>query len=119
MQLDRMRVGLSAPPGTHVQEFDENRKPHRDVDVAFGDVLAEAFQQEGKPDQQQEAQGEHLQGGVAVDEAAYGLRSDQHDQYGDRYGGDHHGDLFDHAHGGGHRVEREDHVDDEIRRAHV
>src|SRR5215217_5279942 len=107
MQLDGGRVSLSAAPGTDVQEFDEDGEAHREVDVALGDVLVEAFQEEGQADQEQEAQGEHLQGGVAVDYTGYCLRGEQHDQYSDRDGGDHHRYLFYFSRYGNHRVQRE------------
>src|SRR5215218_1683598 len=100
MQLDRVCAGCSAAPDTDVQQFDENGETHGEVDVALGDVLVEAFEDKSQTDQQQEAQGEHLQGGVAVDHAGDGLGGDQHDQYGDRDGRDHHRDLIYHAHGG-------------------
>ena len=45
MQLDGVRAGLSAAPGTDVQQFDEDREAHREVDVALGDVVVEAFQE--------------------------------------------------------------------------
>jgi hypothetical protein len=113
MQLDRVRACLSTASDTDVQQLHEDRETHRKVDVALGDMLVEAFQQEGQADQQQEAQGEHLQGGVAVDDAGDGLGRDQHHHYGHRDGSDHNRDLIYHAYGGDHRVEREDQVQDD------
>src|SRR5215217_1091510 len=111
MKLDGSYVSFSTAPGADVQEFDEDGEAHREVDVALGDVLVEALQEQGQADKDQEAQGEHLQGGVAVDYTGYGLGGDQHNQYGHRDGGDHHRDLIDHADSGDHRVERENYVE--------
>jgi hypothetical protein len=44
MQLDGCRTGRSAAADSDVQEFDEDRETHREVDVALGDVLVEAFE---------------------------------------------------------------------------
>src|SRR5215217_1121211 len=113
MKLDGSYVSFSTAPGADVQEFDEDGEAHREVDVALGDVLVEALQEQSQADKDQEAQGEHLQGGVAVDYTGYGLGGDQHDQYGHRDGGDHHRDLIDHADSGDHRVQRENDVEDD------
>ncbi len=49
-------------PGAHpdVKAFDANGECHREIDVAFGDSLVEAFGDEGAANKQQEAQGESL-----------------------------------------------------------
>src|SRR5215218_3057301 len=111
MKLDGCYVSFSAAPGADVQQFDEDGEAHREVDVALGYVLIEALQEEGQADQEQEAQGEHLQCGVAVDDTGDRFGGDQHNQYGNRDGGDHHRDLIDHADSGDHRVERENYVE--------
>src|SRR5690606_5767377 len=57
-------------------------------------------------------QGEDLQGGVLVDEVADGAGGQHHHQHGDDDGGDHHRHVLHQAHGGDHRVQGEDDVDD-------
>ena len=42
VQFDGMRPGLLAAPDPEVEELDEDGEAHREVDVALGDVLAEA-----------------------------------------------------------------------------
>src|SRR3712207_6071563 len=113
VQLNGSRPGLPTAPDPEVEELDEDGEAHREVDVTLRDVLVETFEEEGEADQQEEAQGEHLHRRVAVDEAAHGLGGDQHHQDGDGDGGDHHGDLIDHADGGYDRVKREDRVEED------
>src|ERR671920_1721994 len=52
----------------YVQKLHEHGEGHSKVDVALGDVLVEALQHQHEPHQEQEAQCQHLQRGVAVDE---------------------------------------------------
>ena len=95
-----------------VEHFDEDGEGHGEVDVAFGDVLVEAFGDEHGADQDEEAEGEHLEGGMAVHEVADLVDEYEHDDHGDHDGGDHDADLFDHADGGDDGVEGEDDVEE-------
>src|SRR4028118_1952829 len=54
----------------YVQKLHEHGEGHGEVDVALGDVLVEALQHQHEPHQEQEAQCQHLQRGVAVDAGA-------------------------------------------------
>src|SRR3990170_1640609 len=88
----------------HVQKLHEHREGHGKVDVALGDVLVEALQHQHEPYQEQEAQCQHLQRGVAVDEAADRSGRDHHDADRDHHGGDHHAQFVHHPNGGYYRV---------------
>ena len=60
-EFDRSRGGpVAAAADAEVQELDEDGEAHREVDVALGDVLVEAFEEQREADQEQEAQGQHL-----------------------------------------------------------
>src|SRR5262245_16325570 len=59
-----------------VDHLDEHRERHREVDIALRDVLIEPFEQQRKPDEEQETQGEYLHRRVPVDETADGSRRD-------------------------------------------
>src|SRR4051812_45841898 len=50
----------SLAPGAQVDHLDEDREAHRKVNVALRNVLIEAFEQQREPDQQQEAERQHL-----------------------------------------------------------
>ena len=68
-QLHGMR---GSPPGpeTEVEDFDEDRESHREIDVALGNVQIPALGHEGHPDEQQEAEGQHLHSRVLIHEVA-------------------------------------------------
>ena len=53
----RRRADLAQP---HVEQLDEQRERHREVDVALRDVLAEAVGDQHHADQDQERQRQHL-----------------------------------------------------------
>src|SRR5690606_15588538 len=61
---------LFAPPDPQVDGLHEHREGHRRVDVALRDVLAEAVGDQHQADHDQEAQCQHLDRGVALDEIA-------------------------------------------------
>ena len=113
-------------PAAHAQvdHLDEDREAHRKVDVALGDVQVEALADERQSDQQQERQGEHLHGRMAVDEIADWSSCEQHHAHRDDDGGDHDrqlralvaGGVLHHADRGDHAVEAEDDVqNDDLR----
>src|SRR6187401_935975 len=52
--------GLLLLAEAHVEDFDEQRERHREVDVALADVFAGAFGDEHHADQEQEAEGQDL-----------------------------------------------------------
>src|SRR5690606_13340566 len=111
-ELDR---GGLLPLGEQVEHLDQEREAHGGVDVALGHVEAEAVGDQGGADQQQERQGEHLDGGVGLHEPGQRAGGDQHHHHGDHHRRDHHPDaaglVADHADRGDHRVEREDQVE--------
>ena len=63
-------------------------------------------------DQEQEAERQHLDGRMAMDELADRLGRPHHDADGDDDGRHHDPQLVDHADGRDHRVEREDDVEE-------
>src|SRR5262245_24518573 len=73
-QVDRL--ALLAQP--QVEHLDENRKSHGEVDVALRDVLVEPLGDQRHADQQQEAQGQHLDRGMARDELTDRAGGDEH-----------------------------------------
>src|SRR5215203_2205715 len=97
----------------YVQKLHEHREGHGEVDVALGDVLVEALKHQHEPHQDQEAQRQHLQRGVSVDEAAYRPGRDHHDADRDHHGGDHHAQFVHHPNSGYHRVQREHDVEED------
>ena len=76
-------------------------------------MLTEALSHEGDADEDEEAQGEHFDRGVAVDEIADGSGKGEHDAKRDDDGSDHDPELFDHADGGDDRVEGEHDIEQE------
>jgi len=114
-RLSRVGVGR---PDAQVQGLDRQGEGHGEVDVPLVDVGAGPLGQQHHADQQQEGEGEHLQGGVGLDEAAHRLGEDHHHAHGQDDGGDHHCDAAPvarsvgahHPHRGDHRVEGKDHV---------
>ena len=69
VQLDG---ALHPLPHLDVEELDQHRKAHGEIDVALGDDQAEPFAEEGETDEEEEAQGQHLDGWVPVDELTDG-----------------------------------------------
>jgi hypothetical protein len=97
MELHRLPT-LGERAHTQVQQLDEERKAHRKVDVALGDSLVKPVQHQRKANQQQEAERQHLDGWVALDERADRPSGDQHDAHRDGHGPHHHPELVHHSH---------------------
>jgi hypothetical protein len=110
VQFDRRRLAALGPH-PEIQHFHAEREGHGEVDVALRNVLPEAFAHERHADQNQEAQCEHLQGRVPVDEVADRFGEHQHHAQCDDHGRDHDPQLVGHADGGDDRVEGEDDVE--------
>src|SRR5690606_40429666 len=97
-----------------VEDLDEDREPHREVDIAPRNVLVAPFDHQHHADQQQEAECQHLDGRVLADEPADRPGEGHHEDDGDHDRGDHDPDLVDHADGrddavqGEHDVEQGD-----------
>ena len=72
----------------------------------------ETLGDQGRANEEEEGEGEHLHGGVAADEVVHRSREDHHEPDRDHHRDDHDRDLVDHADGGDDRVEREDDVED-------
>src|SRR5690606_6800156 len=61
-----------------IQHLHKNAETHREVDVPLRDVLLEALCDECHPDQQQEAQREHLHSWMSLDERTDGASREEH-----------------------------------------
>lgn len=85
---------------SHAQEFDHQREGHGKVDVPLVEVLAATFANQHHADQDQEGEGEHLDGGVAINKAGDGARGRDHDNGRKEHGDDHDPDVLYHADSG-------------------
>ena len=86
---------------------------HGGVDVAPGHVEAEAVGDERHADHQQEAERQHHDGRVLLDEVRERRRGHQHHRDRHDHRDVHDRELVGHAHGGDDRVDREDEVEDQ------
>src|SRR3954467_5932310 len=86
--------GLLLLSKAHVEDFDQQGEGHREVDVALAHVLPRALGDEHHADQEQEAEGEDLHAGVAIDEVAHGAREDEHHADREHHRGGHHRELL-------------------------
>ena len=98
-------------PHSQVEKLDEQGKRHREIDVAFLDVHAGRFGCQHHADQDQEAQREDLQRGIFVDEPADRIGAEEHHADGENDRDHHHRQVVGHPHGGNHRVERKDDIE--------
>ena len=90
MQLHQRGVRFSQP---QVEHFYEHREAHREIDVTFGNILVQAFDDQREADQQK-TQCQHFNGGMAIHKLLIGaadrsLRQDEH-------GGNHDPNLIHH-----------------------
>ena len=92
-------------PQLHVDDLDEERERHREVDVALRDVQVEAFGDEARSDKEQEAECKHLHRWMLLDKAADLPGKKHHEPDGDHHGGNHYADIVSHADGGNDGVE--------------
>src|SRR5690606_28524308 len=106
-QFDRR---LPPPAQPEIEGLHEHGEAHGEVDVALRDVQFPSLGDERHADEEQEAEGQHLHGGMVVDEIADLPGRYQHHADGDDNGRDHHTDLFGHPHRGDHRIEAENDV---------
>src|SRR5215213_7390954 len=80
-----------------VQRFDEERERHREVDVALWNVELQGFGNETHSNQQQKAQGEHLDCRMLVDEATHCSGENEHETDSYYYGRNHYADVVYHS----------------------
>ncbi len=66
---------------------------------------------QGETDQGEEGEGQHLDGGVVINEIADRLGGKHHDEDGDHDGQHHDRDVISHADGGDHRIQTKDDVE--------
>ena len=94
-----------------VQRLDHDREPDRGVDVSLRHVKPDTVGDQRRADQQQEAQRQHLDRRVPIDEGGERSRRGDHDQHGDDDRRRHHPQLVRHPDRGDHAVEREHDVE--------
>ena len=90
---------FSPIPRQHVEPLDQRRERHRRVDVALRHVEAHAFGDQRHADHQQEAERQHDDGRIALDELRKRVGRQQH-----------------HRHRGDHRDEHDRHMRRSCRR---
>ena len=94
-----------------VERLDHRGKKHRGVNIASFDMKAETVGDQRHADHQEEAQRQHQNGRIAVDERRQRPHGDHHhpDRHDDGY--DHDRKILGHADGRDDAVDREDDVD--------
>ena len=70
---------------TQVEHLDGDGEGHGEVDVTLGDMAVGAVDHQHDADEDQEAEGEHLDRRVAVDEVGDRLGGEEHDDHRDHY----------------------------------
>src|SRR3569832_525047 len=95
-----------------IYQHHHHREGHGEIDVALRDVELEPLGDQRDTLQVQEAQREHLDGGVTIDEIAYRFGRDHHDAHRYDDGEYHDYDVVHHAHRGDDRIQRKNDVDD-------
>jgi Na+/H+-dicarboxylate symporter len=105
------RLGPSSRSDTDIQHLDDDRKCHREVRISLRDVLPDSLCHEVGADQDEKAQGQHLDRWVPVHEVADRSGGHQHDAQRDHVRRDHDRYLIHHPDRGDDRVEREHDVD--------
>ena len=98
-------------PRQDVERLDHRGKKHRGVNIAPFDMKAETVGDQRHADHQEEAQRQHQNRRIAVDERRQRPHGDHHhpDRHDDGY--DHDRKILGHAHGRDDAVDREDDVD--------
>ena len=90
----RSFTGPCRVDGSDVESFNEHRKRHCCVYVALRDVLTESFNNQGKSNEKQKCESQHLHRWVAVDEGINRARRRQHDDDCRHDRNDHHRDVL-------------------------
>ncbi|VVO40485.1 hypothetical protein PS704_05800 [Pseudomonas fluorescens] len=102
---------FAAGPGDLVEQLDQDRETNGRVQVALRNVEAQTLSGQRETDHHQEAQTEHDDRWVGVDETGQRLAGDDHQADGDDHRDHHDRQFIDHAHGGNDRVKREHRVE--------
>ena len=96
--------------GDLVEQLDHNREANGRIQITLRNVETQTFGREAEADHHQKAQAQHDHGGVAVDETGEWFAGQHHQADGEHDRDHHHRQVFDHAHSGDHRIERENRV---------
>jgi hypothetical protein len=102
---------LLPPPRHDVEHFDARREGHRGVDIALGDTDSEAVSDQHRADHQQEAEREHHDRRVPVDEVGERIGGHQHHQDREDHRDHHDRQMVGHADRRQDRIDREDDVE--------
>src|SRR5436190_2553229 len=101
---------VSAVTNADVYHLDKHREDNSEVDVAFGDVLVEAFEEDHETDEDKEPECQYLHRRVLLNEFTNGSREYDHDTDRKHHGDNHDDNVIGKAYRGKDRVEREDDV---------
>src|ERR1700750_94857 len=95
LQSPALERALHRFSGTYfqVEHFDKQRKRHREIGVASGNVKPETFGNKVHTDEKQKTECEHLDRWMTSNEAAYRPSEDHHDDHRQDYSNDHDGNL--------------------------
>jgi len=102
--LVMLRAGVQATEA-QIQHFDKHRKGHGKVEVAFGNMLIEAFGDQRYANEQEEAQRQYLDRRMVVHKGANGAGEDQHKRHGNHHGSHHNPQTVGHANRRNDRIE--------------
>ncbi|MOA25793.1 hypothetical protein D3C78_1465420 [compost metagenome] len=91
--------------GNLVKQLDQDRETNCGIQVTFRNMQTKAFGDQAKADHQQEAQAQHHNSRMRINEVGQRFGSHQHHHHGDDNGGHHNRQVVHHAHGGNYRVE--------------
>ena len=106
-----LQAAFAPRPGQLVEQLDQNREADRCIQIAFGDVEAQAFCGQAETDHHQKAQAQHDDRRVGIDEPGQRLAGHDHDTDGENHRDHHDGQVFDHADCGDHRIQGEDRIE--------
>ena len=113
-----LQLALALVPHQLVGQLDKDGEANRRVQVALGNMEAQALGGEAEADHHQEAQAQHDHCRVGVDEGGQRLAGDDHQADGDDHGDHHHFQMLDHAYRGDYRVQREHRIEHDDLRHH-
>ncbi len=97
---------LAALAGDLVEHLNEDREADGRIQIALGNMEAQAFGGQAETDHHQEAQTQHDHRRAAVDEFGQRLAGNHHQADGEDHRDHHHRQVLDHADGGNHRIQR-------------
>ena len=98
---------------SEIQHLDTDGECHGEIDVAFGDVMADSVGDEEHADQDEECQRQHVHRWMAIDEVTDGASGKKHYAHRHDDGGNHDRHVLNHSHRRDDGIQREDDVEKE------